>query len=196
MKDQILYFSYGANMSTQKLAQRGILPESPGIAAIVTSQQYERISFCHRGAFASLVANTLQIKPQQEEALTYGPAHGVLYKLRRKDLQNLEKAETGYYSVALKVQPSDSSEHEACAFVSKPSLTLKGPLKPTKRYLDLLIRGACEHSLQPDYISWLQHLEVHEGGPLGKEYFDTPSAIFANLALIVVAATILYVFLH
>ena len=195
MNSEVLYFSYGANMSTQKLAERGIMPKASGIAAFAVSQQYQRISFCHRGAFASLAASSSQ-QEEKGNALGFQPAHGVLYELSKKDLHTLERAETGYTTVKLKIQLYDTSKCEAYAFVSKPSLTLKGPLNPTRRYLDLLVTGACEHSLQPDYITWLKALQPHEKGPLGPEYFETPSALYANLAVGLGAVVFLYLCLH
>ena len=198
MNNDVLYFSYGANMSTQKLAERGIQPMSSGEAAIVTSQQYRRISFCHRGAFASLTDGTQCLNQEESKGsdLTYQPAHGVLYKIRKRDLRVLESVETGYSTVVLQVQLYDTSNWEAYAFVSKASLTLKDSLNPTKRYLDLLVTGACEHSLNSEYIHWLQKLQPHETGPLGSEYFDTPSVFYANLAVFFGAAVFLYSFLR
>ena len=198
MDIDVLYFSYGANMSTQKLAERGIRPKSSGEAAVVASQQYQRISFCHRGAFASLADTTQFLNQEQKKGgdLTYQPAHGVLYKIRKQDLRVLENIETGYSLVGLKVQLYDSSVCGAYAFVSKASLMLKGSLNPTKRYLELLVTGASEHSLKPEYICWLKQLQPHENGPLGSEYFDTPSALYANLAVLIGAAVCLYLFLH
>lgn len=35
-----------------------------------------------------------------------------------------------------------------------------GPFKPTKRYLGLMIKGAIEHSLDPNYVKGLSTVET------------------------------------
>lgn len=122
--------------------------------------------------------------------------HGVLYTVTKEDWKTLQRAETGYSYIKLEVQLYDTTTCTAHAFISKPSLMLKKPVKPTQRYSNMLLSGACEHSLDSAYVDWLSKVEVHEGTALGKEYFDTPSVLYANLAVTFLALVFLAFFLR
>ena len=187
----VLYFSYGANMSLQKLSQRGIALDHPGCAAVVDSSQKYSLAFCHRGGFATLMKPNAKQKLLDEQGLIYNKPHGVLYQIGKQDFERLKRAETGYTVSEIMVQPYYSEKVTATAFVSKPSLMLNRPVRPTKRYLDLVIEGACQHSLNPEFVSWLQNLEPYEGSALTEEYFETPNAFYVDVAASLILLTVL-----
>lgn len=182
-------------MSTMSLAKTGVQGDTKGQAAIVISRQHQRLAFCHRGGFATLLDSATFSNIQDQDRLSNSKAHGVLYSISEQHMSALRSRETGYRLVQVEVELYDSTKCSARAFISKPSLMVNMPLRPTKRYLDLMISGASEHCISSDYMTWLQGVEVHQGGGLGKEYFDTPSVLYANIAVICTASALLTLFL-
>jgi len=86
-------------------------------------------------------------------------ALGVLYNVSLDEIEKLDIVEgvpTGiYYRQTVTVMDEDGNEHQAETYrTSDP----KGPFTPTKRYLGLMIKGAKEHGLDPDYIKELEDL--------------------------------------
>lgn len=164
-------------MSKQILAQRDIQATEPSQAAILSNPDL-RLTFSHRGGFATLREAGSTVFRNE-----YRQVHGVLMDLSAKELQVLAKAETGYTLRKVLVQTYRGEHKEASAFFSKPSLLLKNEVPPTKRYLSLLQSGAAQQQLAKEYQDWLNSIKATVGGPLGPEYFETPSVIYANVAL-------------
>ena len=86
-------------------------------------------------------------------------ALGVLYEVPPNEMEKLDIVEgvpAGiYYREAVTVVDEDGKEHLAETYrTSDP----KGPFTPTQRYLGLMISGAKEHGLDPDYIQELEDL--------------------------------------
>ena len=75
----VLYFSYGANMSSAVLQKRIVKPLK-ATNAIATGMS---ISFCHRGGYATLVTNT-------HHSPCWKQPHGVLYEISREDYLKLQ----------------------------------------------------------------------------------------------------------
>lgn len=181
-------------MSAHRLSERGVHIAEPGQPAIVCCPCYQRLSFCHRGGFATLINSQKSGEQLQHKDLTCSKTHGVLYKIGEQDFKKLAGSETGYGTVFLEVELYNSARTIAAAFVSRPALMLSKPLPPTRKYLNLILSGALEHALCPEYVTWLEGVRPHEGGPLGEEYFETPSTLYANLAtaLLAFVAGVLY----
>lgn len=109
----ILHFSYGANMSLEILQRkRGLKPLSSQPAQV--TDLCIKLAFQHRGGFATLLStdgagddthhSCGDIHPDSTELVTAGP-HGALYSLTREDLLMLQRAETGYQLVEIRVTP-------------------------------------------------------------------------------------------
>lgn len=186
----IPYFAYGANMSSQKLMQRGVQPRYVGPAQVLDPLA---VAFRHRNAFATLVPieSTETAGPLP---YTHAYPHGVLYMITREDLGKLQKAEVGYKLRSVNVRPYRKADEQsvgdaaradqpetyegpiaAQAFVSLPMLTLRASLPPTLQYLRLVREGAADCGLNASYVEWLNSLEPSpQGQMLGLEYQDTP----------------------
>lgn len=171
-------------MSSLKLAERGIQPCSGPVAAQIVDKDV-CITFRHRGGFATLVSEERSSLAMdcRDEPMTYSMPHGVLFELSGSHLRKLSRVETGYTQRLIVVRTYREVVLEAYAFMSKPSLRLPQSVPPTKRYLELLRRGAAENNLDLEYQQWLQRIPSVDRGPLGEEYFDTPSALYANIGL-------------
>ena len=104
VSDTVLHFSYGANMASSVLANRGVTPLASRPAAL--TDPVTMLSFCHRGGFATLVLQPFQHQPCSANAeLQRGKVHGVLYSLTKADMAALQRAETGYVLQPVSVQP-------------------------------------------------------------------------------------------
>ena len=86
-------------------------------------------------------------------------ALGVLYEVPSDEIEKLDVVEgvpAGiYYRETVVVIDEDGNEYRAETYrTTEP----RGPFTPTRRYLGLMIKGAKEHSLDPDYIKELEDL--------------------------------------
>ena len=110
------------------------------------------MSFCHNGAFGTLVdvnENTPHTSPCA--------AHGVVYALRQWEVDELIRKEKGYDLKPVRVEPLDESEpFEALAFISSPWHKLPAPLPTTRRYAELCLAGAELKGLPEEYLAWLR----------------------------------------
>jgi hypothetical protein len=83
-----------------------------------------------------------------------GVAYGVLYELSAHDFERLRSFEGKYYAdVRLRVRTQAGWAIHAHAFQGRSKAP---PRRPSQRYLALLIEGAKEHHLPPDYVKRLQ----------------------------------------
>ncbi len=86
-------------------------------------------------------------------------ALGVLYNVPPDEIEQLDIVEgipAGiYYRETVTVIDEDGKEYNAETYrTTEP----KGPFTPTTHYLGLMIKGAKEHGLDPDYIKELETL--------------------------------------
>lgn len=141
-----LYFAFGANTCLEVLSgRRGIDP----IASEAAELRGHRLAFVQRGvpwiepAFASVIAEP------------GASVHGVLHELRDGDLDRLDQLESsGYARVELRVIGRARGEVAASVYITRRP---RFGLAPSRRYRDLLVRGAREHDL-PD--AWIAELEA------------------------------------
>lgn len=169
-------------MSSQKLVSRDVRPLAAALPATV-EQNSLHLCFRHRGGFATLTNRSAFAESTKQEQLSYNSPHGIVWQLALRDFKRLARFETGYSERSLLVRTYCGKVICAKAFFSKPSLSLRSPVPPPKRYVQLLLQGAAEHSLDDTYRDWLAAVPSHSFGPLGPEYFDTPSILYANLTV-------------
>jgi hypothetical protein len=91
-------------------------------------------------------------------------ARGVLYEISREEMGRLDAVEAVpeglYYRQTVLVVDESGGILEAETYrTTRP----RGPFKPTRRYLDLMVKGAREHGLDAEYIMEL------ESSPTAKE---------------------------
>jgi len=140
----MLYFGYGSNMLTQRLRVR--VPSANPIAT--GSLPGYRLRFHKRSRDGSGKCN---IVPSEDDVV-----HGVLFDVNRGELDVLDEAEQrgrGYERQDVLVQGVDPPV-EAFAYVAQPAY-VDDALLPYDWYRALVLAGAQEHDLPPDYVGQL-----------------------------------------
>ena len=144
----MLYFSYGSFLDSEtlkkhaqnaKYVKRAVLPDF--------EVQFNFFSETYDGGVTGV------------EPAAGKKALGILYNVPLDEIEKLDIVEgvpTGiYYRETVTVVDEDGNEYRAETYrTTNP----KGPFTPTKRYLGLMIKGAKEHGLDPDYIKELETL--------------------------------------
>jgi hypothetical protein len=147
------YFAYGANMSTRVLERRGIRPTTSEAARLAGY----RLAFDLPGlpfvepAFASVAVDDASI------------VYGVLHLVSEFDLARLDDYESSrYVRRCFDVEGARSGRVEATFYVNPRPV--RG-LRPSRRYLGVLLDGAREHHLPDEYVRALgeqpaQHVPI------------------------------------
>ena len=144
----MLYFSYGSFLDFEtlkkhapnvKFMKRAVLPDF--------EVQFNFLSKTYDGGVTGV------------EPAAGKKALGVLYDVPPDEIERLDIVEGVpteiYYRETVTVIDEEGQEHRAETYRTTDP---KGPFKPTKRYLCLMIKGAREHGLDPDYIKELEDL--------------------------------------
>jgi len=86
---------------------------------------------------------------------------GVLYLITTDEAEHLDRSEGvpsgGYRRIPVSVSVDDGKEIEAFTYQSEK---ISRGRKPSPRYIALLIEGAVQHGLPPDYIDYLRSFEL------------------------------------
>ena len=144
----MLYFSYGSFLDSETLKKHA--PNSKYVKRAVLLDFEVQFNFLSKTYDGGVTG----VEPVPEEK-----APGVIYKVSPDELEKLDIVEgvpAGiYYRETVTVVDEDGNEHRAETYrTTNP----KGPYTPTRRYLGLMIKGAKEHGLDPDYIKELETL--------------------------------------
>lgn len=139
------YFAFGANMNSEIfIKSRRMSPLSKEVARLPGFE----LVFDQKGvpivepAFASIK------KSEGNEVW------GVLYELSQKDFARLHYTEGDNYEVrSIEVQGRVTGPIQCSTYIGRES---KQGLKPSRRYLHKLIKGAVEHQLPDAYINQLK----------------------------------------
>ena len=144
----MLYFSYGSFLDSENLKIHA--PSARFISRVVLHDfevQFNFLSKTYNGGVTGV------------EPVAGMKALGVLYSVPTNEIEKLDIVEgvpAGiYYRETLTVVDEDGNKHRAETYRTTDP---KGPFTPTKRYLSLMINGAREHGLDPDYIKELEDL--------------------------------------
>ncbi len=155
-----LYFGYGSNMAAVSLAAQGVHPRWSRAAVVHGWQLRFNVAhfFPHEGGVGNIV------RSDEPGACVWG----VLHDCDDADLAALDRAELypdGYDRVALTVQVrGETAPRQALAYVGTPAFT-DDSLRPTRRYLNLLLQGARAAALDEAYIATLQAQPLLEPPP-------------------------------
>jgi hypothetical protein len=150
--EHVVYFAFGANMARDVVeGRRGLRPAWSAPARLPG----HRLVFDMPGvpllepAFASVV-------PDPDASV-----HGVAWALTPADLRRLDGFESARYRrVPLPIEIAGRGAAEAETYVNRRP----GPARlPSRRYLELLARGAEEHGLPAEHVAWLR---AHPAGDL------------------------------
>jgi len=159
MSDLVWYFAYGSNMQPATFRGRRGIVARQAIPARLAGWQlvFDKPPLLPVGqGMANIVAT--------EGARVLG----VAYAVTAEDLAHIDLTEgvliDNYQRVAVRVVPLDGAGPELEAF-TLTSDRRDGSLRPSSRYMALLIEGARSHGLPAGYIEWLAARPAVEESP-------------------------------
>lgn len=144
----MLYFSFGSFLDSETLRKHASSAKFVARATLPDHEvQFNFLSKTYSGGVTGV------------EPAPGKKALGIIYDVTSEEMEKLDIVEgvpTGiYYRETVTVVDEDGNEHRAETYRTTDP---KGPFTPTRRYLDLMIKGAREHGLDPDYINELEAL--------------------------------------
>jgi gamma-glutamylcyclotransferase len=146
----MLYFSYGSFLDSETLMKH--CPNAKYVGKAVLPNWEVQFNFLSRTYNGGVTG----IEPAAAKLV-----RGVLYEVTDEELLKLDKIEgipEGiYYRQTLYVVD------ELCKVVKAGTYRTtnpKGPFKPTKKYIGLMIKGAKEHALDAQYVKELELIET------------------------------------
>jgi hypothetical protein len=144
------YFAYGSNMQRATLCERRGIACERAYAARVAGWRvvFDKPPLISIGeSFANLVPDPAAC------------AFGVLFEISASDLDHLDLTEGvligNYDRVLITAQPLEDEDTIVTAH-TLTSARRDTSLNPSPRYMGLVIDGATEHGLPPDYIDFLR----------------------------------------
>jgi gamma-glutamylcyclotransferase (GGCT)/AIG2-like uncharacterized protein YtfP len=146
----MLYFSYGSFLDSATLKKHCPKTVYGGKALLPNWEvQFNFLSRTYNGGVTG-------IEPAPAKLV-----RGVLYEMNDDELLHLDSIEGVpdgiYYRQTIYVVDDLGKAVKAATYrTTNP----KGPFKPTKKYVGLMISGAKEHGLEPDYIKSLEMIET------------------------------------
>ncbi len=146
------YFGYGSNLSETALRAKGVRPLSSEPAILAGWELCFDIP-----NFFPIEGGTGNIR-QRDGA----EVHGVLYGCNDPDLTRLDELEAlnvAYLRKTMAVRTYGGEDHHANVYVGISTITADG-LFPSRRYLNILVQGAEDMHLDPDYVRRLRQTEV------------------------------------
>ena len=91
--------------------------------------------------------------------------HGVAFCMALESMEELDRTERGYDKKMVTLHAYDGRSLEGFIYVNKPGLANAGDLEPSSRYLGVLVKGAKQAGLNPDYIAKLARHPVYKASP-------------------------------
>jgi gamma-glutamylcyclotransferase (GGCT)/AIG2-like uncharacterized protein YtfP len=141
LEERLLYFAYGANMSSHPfIERRGMRP----LRAVRASLGGYTLRFNQPGIplIEPAFANVQKAEGQRVE--------GVLYEISKDEMRRLYRSEGGGAYNIIRVGIT-TAEGEEGAYTFQAKKTREGIL-PSKRYLSLMLAAANEYQLSPEWI--------------------------------------------
>jgi len=146
----MLYFSYGSFLDSQTLRRHCPKAVYMGKAILPNWEvQFNFLSRTYNGGVTGIEPAIAKL------------VRGVLYEVSNEELLHLDTIEgipegIYYRQTIYVVDESGKMVKVATYRTTNP----KGPFKPTKKYVGLMIKGAKEHGLDPSYIKELEYIET------------------------------------
>ncbi len=159
--DHVWYFAYGSNMQSATLRGRRGIDYRSALPARVPGWQ--------------LVLDKPPLLPVGESFANIVPTKdaevlGVLFEMSPADYEHLESSEGvgfgSYQRVEVQAHPLQGSTGPVLAY--SLSSDRRSSLLPSRRYMQLLIEGAREHGLPPDYVDFLAALPAKDESALAQ----------------------------
>jgi gamma-glutamylcyclotransferase (GGCT)/AIG2-like uncharacterized protein YtfP len=148
----MLYFSYGSFLDSETLRRH--CPGATFVDRAVLPNFEVQFNFMSRTYGGGVTG----VEPSPGRL-----ARGVLYEVPEEEMAHLDIVEAVseglYYRQTVLVVDESGRIREAETYrTTRP----RGPFKPTRRYLGLMVKGAREHGLDPDYIRELENTPTVE----------------------------------
>jgi len=146
----MLYFSYGSFLDSETLKRHCPKAVYKGKAILTNWEvQFNFLSRTYKGGVTGVEPAVAKL------------VRGALYDVDNDELLHLDSIEGVpdgiYYRQTIYVVDDSGKAVKAATYrTTNP----KGPFKPTKKYSSLMICGAKEHGLDPDYIKELEAIET------------------------------------
>jgi len=161
--DTILYYAYGSNLLTERIRINNPSARKVAIAKLMNYRlDFTLYGKSWHGAAATVV----------EDSNCH--VWGVVWQLDKKDIANLDRQEFGYDPITFTVETDAGQKLECRSYVvsGTPAILDK---RPSQVYKNVIIKGATEHRLPPEYIEQLKNIEDNGyAGPVGIELsYDT-----------------------
>ncbi|KAL3422112.1 gliotoxin biosynthesis protein [Phlyctema vagabunda] len=168
----VWYFAYGSNMLASVMSGRG-LNITAAYSAAVPSHMLNFDIFgipYSEPAMASISARPQyhekcgQQEPEQVAEIDVPAVHGVLYRLSRSDWFKLVRSEgagTAYREIEVEVQllqPVSLSVSVKWVRTLVARYPFRPNAAPSKRYLDIMVKGAEERDLPSQYLKFLKSI--------------------------------------
>lgn len=146
----MLYFSYGSFLDSETLKKH--CPKAVYKGKAILPNWEVQFNFMSR----TYKCGVTGIEPAVAKLV-----RGILYDVNDEELLHLDSIEGVpegiYYRQTIYVVEESGKALKAATYrTTNP----KGPFKPTKRYVGLMINGAKEHGLDSDYIRELEAIET------------------------------------
>jgi cation transport regulator ChaC len=151
------YFAYGSNMESSTLSGRRGIEWSRSAPAVARGWRLtvDKPSLLGTGEAMATI-----------EADPGGEVWGVLFDIAQADYEHLELTEgvliDHYRRTTIEVAPSHSWDTPLVDAVTLVSADHDPTLKPTTRYMNLLVAGAVEHGLPGSWVETLRRIEAVE----------------------------------
>ena len=160
------YFGYGSNMDIVSLRAKGVEPRASRQARLQGWRLAFNVAhyFTHEGGVGNIVRTD-----NPEDVV-----HGVLHCCSDEDLGKLDAVEAygvGYDRVEVELLTEKGAE-TALAYIGMDGF-IDDSCLPTRRYLNILIRGAEAAGLEPVYVDRLRAHPLHQRPVYPR--FDFPS---------------------
>ncbi len=146
----MIYFSYGSFLDSATLRKQCPKAEYLGKALLPNWEiQFNFMSRTYNGGVTGIEPAVAKL------------VRGVLYEVSDEEILHLDTIEGVpegiYYRQTILVVDEGGRPVRAATYrTTNP----RGPFKPTKRYLGLMVNGAREHGLDSDYLKWLESIET------------------------------------
>jgi gamma-glutamylcyclotransferase len=146
------YFAYGSNMLTERLRAR----VSSAVALSKVCLIGYRLRFNKKSIDGSGKCNIVETGSQKDVV------HGVIFEIPKEQLSKLDEAEgfkKGYDHKCIRLP--DRPGESALAYVAETKY-IDDRLLPYRWYHELVVAGAEQHGLPPDYIAELRKQDCKE----------------------------------
>lgn len=173
--NEIWYFAYGANMADEVISRRRKVRYSEKSTARLTNY---RLVFSSKGV-RFIEPGFANVEPSPGDEV-----FGIAYRLSRAGLDKIIMTESTDYSL-VDVQVSLDNEDTICAKTLINHVGMSG-LKPSKRYIDLLVRGAKSNGLPSHYAEFIESHPYHHI-PIISDAFNLALALFIKPLFMIMA---------